>query len=282
MIYIKPYHHKDRLATLTPEPLSPDFLWGDREHLFFATGKKAIHFLINKLQLTREDEVCILTSTDSNYVSTCVSATFFNYCKVSRVPTEKTKLIYIIHEFGLPYRRVESVVKQAKEQDIPVVEDCAHALDSTLNGKQIGSFGDYAIYSLSKHLPMENAGLLVGSDLNASENGYYDEAAARETEAEFMAFKDYLLPLSARKKANYQKIASAVNLKTVLPFEDTWTPHLIVFETEYADALYAATSSLMEPHPLHVKNWFAIGLQPLMTEIELEGIIERINTVVNR
>lgn len=58
--------------------------------------------------------------------------------------------------------------------------------------------------------------------------------------------------------------------------EKNITPHLVVFDTTKAKNLYDVTCSLIEPHPVHVRNWFAISVQPLMKEEELDEIIFRI------
>jgi len=50
---------------------------------YFINGKAAITYLMNKLNLKREDGVFISTTSGSNFVSTCVSATIFNHCKIS-------------------------------------------------------------------------------------------------------------------------------------------------------------------------------------------------------
>lgn len=180
--------------------IKPDYLWNNKEYLFFGMGKHAIHFLIRKLELTREDEVCILTSTGSNYVTTCVSATIFNYCKISRVITDKTKLLYVIHEFGYPHPDIHELVINSKDRNIPLVEDCAHTVDSYLGNNRVGSFGDFTIYSLSKHLPMENCGLLVGNNLSSYRNEFYNSNKAQELEGIFLDYLPYLPALSEKKK----------------------------------------------------------------------------------
>ena len=65
----------------------------DVKKVFLHDAKHGLHILANKYKLTRNDEVFISTTSESNFVSSCVTCTFFNYCKVSRVLTEKTKLI---------------------------------------------------------------------------------------------------------------------------------------------------------------------------------------------
>jgi hypothetical protein len=52
------------------------------------------------------------------------------------------------------------------ENNIFLIEDCAHALLSLANGNYLGSYGDIAIFSLLKSLPVPNGGLLLLNNKN--------------------------------------------------------------------------------------------------------------------
>mgnify|MGYP001019076889 CR=1 FL=1 len=60
--------------------------------------------------------------------------------------TPKTKAIILQHTFGYPGQLTE-LLRIAKEAGIPTIEDCAHSLGSTYEGKPLGTFGDLAILS---------------------------------------------------------------------------------------------------------------------------------------
>lgn len=60
--------------------------------------------------------------------------------------TPKTKAIILQHTFGYP-GQLSELLRIAKEAGIPTVEDCAHSLGSTYEGKPLGTFGDLAILS---------------------------------------------------------------------------------------------------------------------------------------
>ena len=64
-------------------------------------------------------------------------------------------MIIVIHEFGFPHQGIKEIVKIGKERNIPVVEDVAHSLDSYLDQKKAGEFGDYTIFSLPKIFPLK-------------------------------------------------------------------------------------------------------------------------------
>ena len=61
---------------------------------------------------------------------------------------------------------IEKIVQLCKSKGIALVEDCAHSLGSTLNGKHTGTFGDAGVYSLyaTKTIPVGEGGIIVTED----------------------------------------------------------------------------------------------------------------------
>lgn len=79
--------------------------------------------------------------------------------------TEKTKAIIVVHYAGYPVR-LKEIREIADEFGISLIEDCAHALGATYDGKPIGSIGDFSIFSFQaiKHMPTVDGGILVISN----------------------------------------------------------------------------------------------------------------------
>src|SRR5262249_26289220 len=109
--------------------------------------------VLASLDLKRTDEIAILTTTQDVYVSICVSVPAFNYCRIARTVTEATKVVVIIHEFGYAFPDLAARVSEWRARGITIIEDCAHVVGLALDGGFVGSFGDYALFSLSKILP---------------------------------------------------------------------------------------------------------------------------------
>lgn len=63
--------------------------------------------------------------------------------------TSNTKAIIVQHTFGIP-GPIEEIVKIAKEKNIIVIEDCAHAFGAALNNKVLGTFADASIISFGR------------------------------------------------------------------------------------------------------------------------------------
>ncbi len=74
--------------------------------------------------------------------------------------TPATRAIYLIHFNGFP-GPIEQVMKLASERNLVVIEDAAHGLLTTINGKPAGSFGDGSVYSFYKWAPVPNGAALV-------------------------------------------------------------------------------------------------------------------------
>jgi len=60
--------------------------------------------------------------------------------------TPATKAIIATHTFGNP-TGIDAIAKVALEQEIPLIEDASQAIGSTLNKRQVGTFGRASIFS---------------------------------------------------------------------------------------------------------------------------------------
>ncbi|WP_072905785.1 DegT/DnrJ/EryC1/StrS family aminotransferase [Malonomonas rubra] len=140
----------DPLGGLDPESIH----WGPN-------GRWLIQSILAHLQLERRDEVAIITTSDQTYVSTCLSVSVFNFCKVSRLVTPATSIVIVVHEFGYVLENIAGKIKQWREQGKVVVEDCAHLFGVRTAEGTVGQWGDYAVYSLPKIIPAEAGGMLL-------------------------------------------------------------------------------------------------------------------------
>ena len=121
----------------------------------------------------------ILTTSQSRYVSSCVTDTAQRHGKWSRTFEDDAGIVVVIHEWGFVHPRMSAVRKICRMRGIPLVEDCARAFGSYFCGG-CGQHGDYTLMSLGKFAglkkdvlvfrtrPPKNAGLsLSGGDLSA-------------------------------------------------------------------------------------------------------------------
>lgn len=76
--------------------------------------------------------------------------------------------VELIHLGGNP-NEMDKICSWAQQNNITIIEDCAQALGSTFQGKELGSFGDYAVYSLIKNLHATTGGLFLSKTMLPTE-----------------------------------------------------------------------------------------------------------------
>lgn len=170
--------------------------------IWLKKGREAIEIILSSLNISKSDEVFITTSSESQYVSSCVTSTVFNYCKPSRELSNKTKVILIIHEFGVPHPKTIQLCKYAKKNQIIVIEDCAHTINSLIDNKYVGTYGDFSFYSFSKLLPVSEGGLLVQNNFEIELN-HYEETVDVEKRNLIMQYIHYIPSFSKKRVENY-------------------------------------------------------------------------------
>jgi DegT/DnrJ/EryC1/StrS aminotransferase family len=65
--------------------------------------------------------------------------------------------------YGLP-DRVEELGERCRRLGIPLIEDAAHAIQTEVDGRPVGTFGAAAAFSLSKHAAAGGGGVLAFAD----------------------------------------------------------------------------------------------------------------------
>jgi hypothetical protein len=118
------------------------------------------------------------------------------------VLTQHTRAILVIHEFGYPHPRLHELRALADERGIPLIEDCAHSLDSRFGEAPLGSLGQFAIFSLPKVLPVASGGVLV------SERPIPDFPDDPVAEATYSAHIPLVHDYSRRRRRNYEAIVN--------------------------------------------------------------------------
>jgi DegT/DnrJ/EryC1/StrS aminotransferase family len=148
-------------ATNSSHPSEFPGFWLDKAKAirFLSSGREALLTGLKDAGLHGQDEVLIVKNTEGPYISGCVTKTIEKICRWSQSFSPRTRLVLVIHEFGFPCPAQR--ILPYKKMGIPIIEDCAYALGSRIEGASIGKIGDYAIYSLSKYYPIPFGGVLV-------------------------------------------------------------------------------------------------------------------------
>jgi dTDP-4-amino-4,6-dideoxygalactose transaminase len=75
--------------------------------------------------------------------------------------TPRTKAIVVVHYAGMP-ADMDAIMKIAAKHNLKILEDCSHAHGALYKGKEIGTFGDAAVFSL-----------MTGKSLAVGEGGIF-------------------------------------------------------------------------------------------------------------
>jgi dTDP-4-amino-4,6-dideoxygalactose transaminase len=147
--------------------------------LMLDSGSNALYLALKNLNLPPKSEVILPSFT---WVS-CAQSILLNnltpvFCDVDLVTqnvtedlikqkiTNKTSAIMVVHYAGLPVN-----IKPIIDLGFPVIEDTAHAVDSKINDKFCGTFGDVGVWSFDsvKNIAVGEGGGIYFKDNSISE-----------------------------------------------------------------------------------------------------------------
>jgi dTDP-4-amino-4,6-dideoxygalactose transaminase len=164
------------------------------------SGTSAIHLALKLLGIGKADEVMCQSltfcATANPIVYLGASPVFvdsetdtWNICpktlsfaiqeRISR--GKKPKAILAVDLFGMP-AQYDALEEIAKVFDIPIIEDAAEAMGSSLNGKLCGTFGEFGVFSFNgnKIITTGGGGALLSSNLERITKAKYLSVQARE------------------------------------------------------------------------------------------------------
>lgn len=151
----------------------PDwFQFKDRDVIFTHQGRCAIALICQLLHIKSGDEVLVPAYNCGTEIDPFVWAgaqvvfyridnrAIIDIKDIFRRVTTSTRLIYVTHYFGWQ-QEIRELAQWCRERNIFLVEDCALSLFSGGPNNIIGHFGNAAIYSFPKSLPVPDGGALV-------------------------------------------------------------------------------------------------------------------------
>ncbi|MER3547159.1 MAG: UDP-4-amino-4,6-dideoxy-N-acetyl-beta-L-altrosamine transaminase [Rhodanobacteraceae bacterium] len=79
--------------------------------------------------------------------------------------TSRTRAILPVHFAGRPCK-MDAITNIAHKHDLVVIEDCAHAIETTYHGLKAGTFGDFGCFSFyaTKNVVTGEGGMIAGRD----------------------------------------------------------------------------------------------------------------------
>ena len=142
--------------------------------LFTSSGRASILLALEMLEVGPGDKVLVPTYHCLTMISPIVARgakpVFYPLDDdgapklewLRQVDCQGIQAILVAHFFGLP-QPLAAVRQWCNQRGVRLIEDCAHALFGTSDDRAIGAWGDLAIASLTKFLPVPEGGCLVNN-----------------------------------------------------------------------------------------------------------------------
>jgi dTDP-4-amino-4,6-dideoxygalactose transaminase len=92
---------------------------------------------------------------------------------------DKIKAILVVHLYGMP-AKMERILEIASKYGVPVIEDSAEALGSSINGRKCGTFGKMSVLSFNGNKIITTSG---GGALLSDDEGLVQKARFLATQA---------------------------------------------------------------------------------------------------
>ncbi len=127
--------------------------------------------------------------------------------------TPRTKAIVVVHYAGMP-ADMDALIEIAARHKVKILEDCSHAHGALYKGKEVGTFGEAAAFSLmtGKSLAVGEAGILFTDDREIYERALLFGHYARHDEITLEELKPFAGLPSGGFKHRMHQVSSAFGL----------------------------------------------------------------------
>jgi len=156
---------------------APPFPFNVAHRLPYYRARNAIYHLFRAL-LERKPALSVLAPdyySGNEIMAIRAAGAKIHYCPVGADmqwdPAEVERLcrmhnpdlLYVIHYVGWPQPMAE-LTAMCRRREMLLVEDCALSLLSEMDGRPLGTFGQWSVFCLYKTLPLPNGALLVQNE----------------------------------------------------------------------------------------------------------------------
>jgi len=194
--------------------------------------------------------------------------------------TPRTRAIVPVHFAGRACD-MDALMEIGREHGLIVIEDCAHAIETTWRGRAVGTFGDYGCFSfyVTKNVMTGEGGMILTRDADAADrlrvlalHGMSRDAWKRFSDA---GYKHYEV-VAAGFKNNMTDLQASLGIHQLARVEATWARRRKLwdrYERDLAD-LPVTLPTASEAHVRHGLHLFALLVEEARAGIGRDAFLE--------
>ena len=202
---------------------------------------------------------------------------------VERAITPRTRALLPVHFAGRPCD-MSALCEIAAERSLQVIEDCAHAIETQIDGQHVGTFGAYGCFSFyaTKNVTTGEGGMVLAQrEEDAARikrlalHGMSQDAWGRYSDE---GFKHYYV-VECGFKYNMMDIQAAIGLHQLERIEENWKRREHVW-TRYLDAFADLPLGLpppVAPNTRHAYHLFTVQIDEDRAGISRDRFLEALN-----
>ena len=199
---------------------------------------------------------------------------------VARKITPRTRAIVPVHFAGRPCD-MESLTALATKHGLKIIEDCAHAIESSYHQRPVGTFGDFGCFSfyVTKNIVTGEGGMILarGEDEAARCKVLALHGMSKDAWQRFgdRGYKHYEV-VECGFKYNMMDIQAAIGLHQLSRIESYWARRKEIW-TQYDEA-FADTKLLLprppEPNTRHAFHLYTVRVDESRVGISRDDFLE--------
>jgi dTDP-4-amino-4,6-dideoxygalactose transaminase len=259
--------------------------------LAVSSGTAAIHLTLAALGIGTGDEVIapamtfcsaihaiVHTGATPVLVDCCRSTCNVDPAQIEGRITARTKAIMVVH-MGGRCCEMDAVLEIARRHGLRVIEDCAHAIESTYHGKPAGLMGDVGCFSFyaTKNITTGDGGMIITGDpeLLARAKALSLHGMTADAWSRFQDGPGGYEIVEAGFKYNMTDMAAALGLPQLAVIDERWHRRERIWKLydERLKGLVLLLPPAPEPNSRHAYHLYAPLLVLEALTVARDGIV---------
>ena len=196
--------------------------------------------------------------------------------------TPRTKAILPVHFAGRACD-MDRIMALAAEFDLKVVEDCAHAIETTYHGQHAGTFGDFGCFSfyVTKNVCTGEGGMVVARAEEDIKNvkilGLHGMSADAWKRFSDEGYKHYQV-IHAGFKYNMMDIQAAIGIHQLKRVEKNFKRRVEIWDRyqEAFKSLPVGCPAPEEPNTRHGRHLYTLMVDPVPCGLDRDQLLIRL------